>query len=250
MVKICPTCKKFVPETAQKCPICGNTKLVLANVPASSPVASTATIATATKSATKKKSKVPIIIFALAMVAIAIFAATQFFPLNISLGKSEATIHADRMIEAIGEVTIDSEKKILEAEKAVSALSDREYGQLENLQMLKDARATYDELKEAVLDGKDKVAFDLIIQYAASFKNPASIKLMSGTASEVGATGPYAFLCISATNGFGATVNGYYYLSPVQIDDVGNSSRKVNLCRTNSELDVDKINRALAQELK
>lgn len=36
MVKICPTCKKFVPESAKTCPQCGNTKLVAANAPATS----------------------------------------------------------------------------------------------------------------------------------------------------------------------------------------------------------------------
>jgi len=164
---------------------------------------------------------------------------------NTQAGRSEAAIHVDRMIDSIGEVTLESESIILEAEQAVAALSDKEYDELANLQLLKDARTKYDELKYAVLEGNDKIAFDLIIQWAHSFKNPASIELVSGV---IGATNECAFLCISATNSFGGTVKGYYYLSPDQIDDVSGSG--VALCQTNDKLNVDKINRALEQELK
>ena len=162
--------------------------------------------------------------------------------------KSLEAVRVDRMIDSIGEVTLDSESKILEAEQAVEALSDEDYSQLEQLQVLKDARAAYNELSESVLDGADKVAFDLIMHYAYSFKNPSSIRLVSGTANDW-ESGIFAFLCISATNGFGATTNGYYYMSYAGMDDVGSSSRKVALCQTTGELNVAKINKALEREL-
>lgn len=39
MVKACPTCKKFVPKAAKKCPMCGNTKLIAATILTDAPTA-------------------------------------------------------------------------------------------------------------------------------------------------------------------------------------------------------------------
>ncbi|MDE6260474.1 MAG: Ig-like domain-containing protein [Oscillospiraceae bacterium] len=97
MVKICPTCKKFVPEIAQKCPICGNTKLVLANVPASSAAA----VAKATVTPKKKKSKAPVIISLLVILAIvgAVSAGVVYFL------KSGITINSDSISLKVGETS-------------------------------------------------------------------------------------------------------------------------------------------------
>lgn len=97
MVKICPTCKKFVPETAQKCPICGNAKLVLANVPASSAAA----VAKATVTPKKKKSKAPVIISLFVILAIvgSVSAGVVYFL------KSGITINSDSTSLKVGETS-------------------------------------------------------------------------------------------------------------------------------------------------
>lgn len=71
------------------------------------------------------------------------------FVLCLSLcacGKSEAVKNTEALIDAIGEVTIDSESAILAAEEAYNALSDEEKAVVENYQALCDARASLDEL--------------------------------------------------------------------------------------------------------
>ncbi|MBD5119466.1 MAG: hypothetical protein HDT37_10255 [Clostridiales bacterium] len=70
MVKICPTCKKFVPLSATACPMCGNKKLVVANAPMPSPAQVPAP--TVTKTPKKKKSKAPIIAISLLALVIII----------------------------------------------------------------------------------------------------------------------------------------------------------------------------------
>lgn len=244
MVKICPTCKKSVPLSAKACPMCGGENLVTAPAP---DTVVTAVANDRFSNPKIKKARTPIIFFAIIMVFITIFAVIKSYPLMFSQPKSEAAIHVDRMIDAIGEVTIESEREIIDAEEAVSGLSDREYGQLENLQKLKEARAKYDELKELVLDGYDKTVYDLILLYLDKFKNPSSVQLVSGTM--VG-NGQSAFLCISATNGFGGTTKGYYCLNPVFIHEVDdNDSYQIELCKGRDDLDVKKINRALEEKI-
>ena len=115
-----------------------------------------------------------------------------------------------------------------------------------------------------VLWGNDKIAFDLVKQYAYSFKNPSSVRVVSGTAGESKTDNSiYAFLRISATNGFGATTTGYYYfgsdhMSDLEADDEFLQSAGIDvdnsymyeLCDRQNVLNVDKINHALAKTLK
>ncbi len=56
------------------------------------------------------------------------------------------------------------------------------------------------------LSENDKKAFDMILKASDEFKDPSSVRLVSGSFSEDGT------LCcvISATNGFGARVTSYY----------------------------------------
>ena len=61
-------------------------------------------------------------------------------------GKSEAAQAVDDLIANIGTVTLENEQAILEAEDAVSALSEKERGQLENIELLEAARNTYNDL--------------------------------------------------------------------------------------------------------
>lgn len=61
-------------------------------------------------------------------------------------GKSEAARAVDELIANIGTVTLENEQVILEAEEAVSVLSKKERGQLENIGLLEAARNTYNDL--------------------------------------------------------------------------------------------------------
>ena len=74
-------------------------------------------------------------------------------------GKTEAVKAAEEKIAAIGDVTLDSEKRISAAEKAVEKLSDDELKQLDKAEELKKAREAYEEL---VLENK-AAAVDSVI---------------------------------------------------------------------------------------
>ena len=61
-------------------------------------------------------------------------------------GKSEAAKGVDDQINAIGEVTLDSESKITEAESALAALSQEDRDQVDGAGELAEARTAYDAL--------------------------------------------------------------------------------------------------------
>lgn len=61
-------------------------------------------------------------------------------------GKSEMAKAVDGQIHAIGEVTLKSNDVITAAESAVKALSPEDHEQLENLEVLAQARETYEQL--------------------------------------------------------------------------------------------------------
>lgn len=104
----------------------------------------------------------------------------------------------------------------------------------------------------------DKCAYDLILDAAYSFKNPSSVRLVSGQAiPEV----QQALVRLSATNGFGAETTGYYWLTGSSVTDLENDTALLNLagmddkriaeliqdCQTRGELNVSAINKALAK---
>ena len=74
-------------------------------------------------------------------------------------GKSEAAKAVDDQIAAIGEVTLESEAAISEAEAAVDALAAEDRKQLDNTDQLEQARADYEAL---VLAGKVSEVEDAI----------------------------------------------------------------------------------------
>lgn len=86
-------------------------------------------------------------------------------------GKSEAAQVTDDLIAAIGEVTLNSEAKIVAAEEALDSLSSDDKEQVENKATLIAARATYDELvqqeKEKELDQKAAEVEAVIAQIGA-----------------------------------------------------------------------------------
>ncbi len=79
-------------------------------------------------------------------------------------GKSEAAKAVDDQIAAIGEVTLESEDAISEAEAAVDALADEDREQLDNVDKLEQARADYEAL---VLAGKVSEVEDAIAAIGA-----------------------------------------------------------------------------------
>lgn len=97
-----------------------------------------------TNNEVKKKSKKPLII-ALSCV-LAIIVIVGIILLVVLNSKSAEAKRVDSLISSIGTVTLDSEPKIIEAEKEVKALSKEDYNQLDNVGELEEARKTYDGL--------------------------------------------------------------------------------------------------------
>ncbi len=77
-------------------------------------------------------------------------------------GKSEEAKAADQLILEIGEVTEASAASIEKAEKAVSALSEKDTASLDNLDILQQARADYDEILRQIDMEAAQVAIDAI----------------------------------------------------------------------------------------
>ncbi|MBR7142849.1 MAG: hypothetical protein IKD06_04860 [Clostridia bacterium] len=71
-----------------------------------------------------------------------------FFMLGLFGCESEELKSARTLIDSIGEVTLESEAAIVAAEEAVALLEKKEVEKLENLSVMKDARAYYDKLVE------------------------------------------------------------------------------------------------------
>jgi hypothetical protein len=71
---------------------------------------------------------------------------TILLALTVCGCKSEEAKNADNLISAIGTVTLESEAKINEAQKAVDALTDKDKKQLDNLDTLNNAHITYEAL--------------------------------------------------------------------------------------------------------
>lgn len=66
----------------------------------------------------------------------------------LAFGRSSAVKEAEALIASIGEVTLNSKNQIINAEKAVAALSESEKSKLENEHILLNARDAYDILVE------------------------------------------------------------------------------------------------------
>lgn len=76
-------------------------------------------------------------------------------------GKSEAAKGVDDQINAIGEVTLDSESKITEAESALAALSQEDRDQVDSGDAISAARAAYDSASaevQAAVSNADQLA--------------------------------------------------------------------------------------------
>lgn len=103
-----------------------------------------------------------------------------------------------------------------------------------------------------VLWGDDKAAYDIMVACADNFKNPASLRLMSGSLS-TDKDSMYVKTC--AQNGFGTDTIGYY-LFTAEGKALGNNDLVYNNMSkfqwiydlyTADDLNVDKINRIYAR---
>ena len=77
-------------------------------------------------------------------------------------GMSKEAKAAQALIDAIGEVSLDSESAIVAAEEAVAALSDKDRERLTGLDTLKKARETFSELADADEVSKVEALIDAI----------------------------------------------------------------------------------------
>ena len=68
--------------------------------------------------------------------------------------KSEQVLFAENKISSIGNVSLDNEKAILEAEIAYDQLTDKEKEKVENYDILVAARKAYDEAVKAAEDAR------------------------------------------------------------------------------------------------
>jgi len=93
------------------------------------------------------------------------------------------------------------------------------------------------------LHGDDKVAYELVLDAAPKFKDPSSVRLVSGT---VGVDKDCLFCGISATNGFGARTTQYYFIMGGSILKEDDPS---SLYTTTSNLNTEKINKKLEKAL-
>ncbi|MBR0439131.1 MAG: hypothetical protein IJK00_08425 [Clostridia bacterium] len=100
-----------------------------------------------------------------------------------------------------------------------------------------------------ILTGNDKIAYDLIMNVAPKFKNPASIRLVSGVAGTDKDDGEkYMFCGISAKNGLGVRSTEYYY-----INDKGTILEEepdYSFYFDTDKLNIEKINKILERKLK
>ncbi len=117
-----------------------------------------------------------------------------------------------------------------------------------------------------ILWEEDRIAYNLVVTHANSFKAPSSIRVISGVAGKGDKTDDfdeYAFLKISAMNGFGGATIGYYSICEDNLgdleddkefwNDIGvdldkNYDSLMELCRTEGRLNVKKINKALQRK--
>ena len=99
-------------------------------------------------------------------------------------------------------------------------------------------------ISQNTLTGDDKVAYEIMLEAANNFKNPSSVRLVSGT---VGVEKDCLFAGVSATNGWGARSTSYYY-----IDGSGwilEEDNATSLYKATDKLHIQKINKKLEKAL-
>ena len=107
------------------------------------------------------------------------------------------------------------------------------------------------------LSGDDLAAYELIVEASYDFKNPSSVRLVSGTVFYDEEAKEYCgWFALSATNGYGGRTVGYYFVGyldgeifALDLEEDGDST-SIRYAKTRDELDVDKINKSLEKKWK
>ncbi|MBQ7347256.1 MAG: hypothetical protein IJW55_04805 [Clostridia bacterium] len=107
-------------------------------------------------------------------------------------------------------------------------------------------------LADNSLSRDDLAAYELISEVSYDFKNPSSVRIVSGSVCYDEDEGEYSgWFALSATNGYGARTVGYYFVGYLDGDifaldlEENASSTSIRYAKIRDELDVDKINKAL-----
>lgn len=98
-------------------------------------------------------------------------------------------------------------------------------------------------ISQNTLFGDDKVAYEMVLDAADYFKNPSSVRLVSGS---VGVDKDCLFAGISATNGLGARSTSYYYIDGEGLFEDDDPS---SFYKDTEKLHIKKINRKLEKAL-
>lgn len=98
-------------------------------------------------------------------------------------------------------------------------------------------------ISQNTLTGDDKVAYEMVLDAANNFKNPSSVRLVSGT---VGVDKDCLFAGISATNGWGARSTSYYFIMGGAILEEDNPT---SMYKATDKLNIQKINKKLEKAL-
>ena len=99
------------------------------------------------------------------------------------------------------------------------------------------------------LKGDDLNAFGMVYMAAEYFKDPTSVRLVSGTFSESG-WGRYLYCGISATNGFGARTTSYYLLYLDNGINIATEENPSSIYKATDQLNIVKINKKLEKTLR
>jgi len=99
------------------------------------------------------------------------------------------------------------------------------------------------------LSGDDKIAYDILVEAAQSFKDPSSVRLVSGSLSLSGNRYSTLRCELSATNSFGARVTSFYNISNISGISVRETDFPDSDHKDKTSLNIDKINNALAKAL-
>lgn len=105
------------------------------------------------------------------------------------------------------------------------------------------------------LTGYDLAAYELISEVSYEFKNPSSVRILSGYVWYDEDDKEYSgWFALSATNSWGARTTGYYFVGhldgkiyALDLEEYG-SSYSISNAKTRDQLDVDSINKALNEK--
>lgn len=108
---------------------------------------------------------------------------------------------------------------------------------------------------EDELTGDDLAAYKLLVEASFEFKNPTSVRVLAGCVHYSEDNFHWVgWFTISATNGYGAKMVGYYYVGyldgEMYLLDLEENDQGIglSLSKRQGELNVDKINKKLAEK--